>query len=234
MASSTAVVRFSPSRGSRSRAALQDPVTANRTSRLKAALKVIRLHQWSKNALVRGAGAARAARPVRMRLAHAPRWRPWRSASAPRPATSSTTSWTWRPIAPIPPRTGARSPRARSRRAYGPPLILGCWRVSVAISLFALPMSFFAMLVLYFVITAQLLVLFEEPAAGRRHRPRLALHPARAGGGIRDRRLHQRLAAGLLDVHLPEPGLRQAPHRAAPRPRRERASCAAAATTRRI
>jgi 4-hydroxybenzoate polyprenyltransferase len=127
-------------------------VTATRPSPLKAALKVMRLHQWSKNALVlvpvllaphalSSGGLSRAA------------------LAALALSLCASAGYVFNDLMDV----GAdRAHPTKNRRPfasgalptrYGPPLILLLLGGGVTISLLALPMSFFAMLALYFVIT---------------------------------------------------------------------------------
>jgi 4-hydroxybenzoate polyprenyltransferase len=127
-------------------------VTAKRPSPLKAALKVMRLHQWSKNALVivpvllaphalSSGGLSRAA------------------LAALALSLCASAGYVFNDLMDV---AADRAHPTKNRRPFasgalptrfGPPLILLLLGGGVAIALLALPMSFFAMLALYFVIT---------------------------------------------------------------------------------
>jgi 4-hydroxybenzoate polyprenyltransferase len=127
-------------------------VTSARPSRLKAALKVMRLHQWAKNLLVlvpvllaphalSSGGLSRAA------------------LGALALSLCASAGYVFNDLMDV---AADRAHPTKNRRpfasgalptTYGPPLILGLLAISVGISLYALPKSFFAMLVLYFAIT---------------------------------------------------------------------------------
>ena len=127
-------------------------MTSTRPSRLKAALKVIRLHQWSKNALVVVPVLLAPHGLSVVQVAHA-------ALAALALSLCASAGYVFNDLMDV---AADRAHPTKNRRpfasgalptAYGPPLILGLLAVSVAISLYALPMSFFAMLVLYFAIT---------------------------------------------------------------------------------
>jgi 4-hydroxybenzoate polyprenyltransferase len=129
-----------------------EQVTSARPSRLKAALKVIRLHQWSKNALVVVPVLLAPHGLSSMQVVHA-------ALAALALSLCASAGYVFNDLMDV---AADRAHPTKNRRpfasgalptAYGPPLILGLLAVSVAISLYALPMSFFAMLVLYFAIT---------------------------------------------------------------------------------
>jgi 4-hydroxybenzoate polyprenyltransferase len=127
-------------------------VTSARPSRLKAALKVIRLHQWSKNALVVVPVLLSPNGLSSMQVVHA-------ALAALALSLCASAGYVVNDLMDV---AADRAHPTKNRRpfasgtlptAYGPPLILGLLAVSVGISLYALPRSFFAMLVLYFAIT---------------------------------------------------------------------------------
>jgi 4-hydroxybenzoate polyprenyltransferase len=119
---------------------------------LKGALRVIRLHQWSKNALVVVPVLLAPHGLSVMQVAHA-------ALAALALSLCASAGYVFNDLMDV---AADRAHPTKNRRpfasgalptAYGPPLILGLLAVSVAISLYALPRSFFAMLVLYFAIT---------------------------------------------------------------------------------
>jgi 4-hydroxybenzoate polyprenyltransferase len=123
-----------------------------RPSRFKAAIKVMRLHQWSKNALVivpvllaphalSSGGLSRAA------------------LAALALSLCASAGYVFNDLMDV---AADRAHPTKNRRPFasgtlptrfGPPLILLLLGLATAISLLMLPMSFFAMLVLYFAIT---------------------------------------------------------------------------------
>jgi 4-hydroxybenzoate polyprenyltransferase len=127
-------------------------VTSARPSRLKAALKVIRLHQWSKNALVVVPVLLAPHGLSSIQVVHA-------ALAALALSLCASAGYVFNDLMDV---AADRAHPTKNRRpfasgalptTYGPPLILGLLAVSVGISLYALPKSFFAMLGLYFAIT---------------------------------------------------------------------------------
>jgi 4-hydroxybenzoate polyprenyltransferase len=128
------------------------PPASTSTSRLRAALKALRLHQWSKNALVivpvllapHGLSSAG--------LRHA-------AIAALALSLCASAGYIFNDLRDV---EADRAHPTKNRRpfasgalplAYGPPLVLLLIAVSVGLSLWMLPHSFLAMLALYFVIT---------------------------------------------------------------------------------
>jgi len=113
---------------------------------------VIRLHQWSKNALVVVPVLLAPHGLSTLQVLHA-------ALAALALSLCASAGYVFNDLMDV---AADRAHPTKNRRpfasgalptAYGPPLIVGLLAVSVAISLYALPRSFFAMLVLYFGIT---------------------------------------------------------------------------------
>ena len=147
-------------------------------------------------------------------------------------ATCSTICSTSAPIARTPPSAGAPSPRARCPLLYGPPLWSCCSAASFGLAFATLPITFVGMLALYLVPTLAYSLYFKSKLLVDVHPAGLAVHAPGARRRRRHRHPDQRLAAGVLHVPVPQPGVRQALRRASPGHRKAE-KIHGAATTRR-